>query len=461
MDKVVTGISGFDELVYGGILRGNSILMEGVPGAGKTTFGIEYVCRGIIDFNEPGVIVTFEEFPESMYRDALNFGWDMRKLEMENKLRIICTSPEVLADTETNLIEQVVEEVGAKRVLIDSISHFRNISNDNQSIRKTVYSFCNGLRRLGLTTLLVKEQESKEEACYAFEEYIVDAVIRLKNKEMPGLHRHRVLEITKTRGQDHVAGEHSFRILEEGVKVFSPVKAMNVCSRVEQENELVHTGIPGLDYLTQGGLPRGITMAVAGSSGTGKTVMGLQYLVSGARDYGEKGIFLSLEEPLSQLMLCASRFNWELKELEEKGMVKIMYQPLSDMEINETIIWLSEQVTNFGACRLVLDSIYGFLTRIDNAALLHEKFYYLVNYLNKLNCTTLLISPDWNTADNGRIEIIHSIVQGTILLKSTLVQKRRERQLEVYKLRGVDHIMGNHLLEINNSGLQVFPRVGG
>lgn len=461
MDKVSTGIKGFDELVYGGIVRGNSVLVEGVPGAGKTTFGIEFVYRGITEFDEPGVIVTCEELPESIYRDALNFGWDLRALEEANKLRILCTSPELLADAEINLVEEVVREVGARRILVDSISHFRTVLNDPLLLRGAVYGFCNGLRRLGLTSFLVKERESEGQREYAFEEYVVDAVIRLENKEKPGLHRHRVLEISKTRGQDHNPGKHTFRITGEGIKVFALIGRANLYTETRQENELLHTGVPGLDDLLKGGLPRGVSVAVAGGSGTGKTVLGLQYLAKGALDYGEKGIFLSLEETPPQISANARRFNWDLDALQEQGLVKLMYTPLFGMEIDEMIIGLSEQAKSLGARRVVIDSIYGFLSRIDNTAVLHEKFHYLVTYLNRLDCTTLLISPAWEMPDGGKVEVIHSVVQGTLLLKSSLHQNRRVRQLELYKMRGVNHVMGNHLLEINDSGLQLFPRLGG
>ncbi|WP_347489096.1 ATPase domain-containing protein [Desulfoscipio sp. XC116] len=461
MNKIPTGINGFDKLVYGGIVPGNSVLVEGVPGAGKTTFGIEFVYRGITEFDEPGVIVTCEELPESIYRDALNLGWDLRALEEANKLRILCTSPEVLQDAEVNLIEEVVREVGAKRILVDSISHFRNVLNDPLSLRRTVYSFCNGLRRLGLTSFLVKERESEGQREYAFEEYVVDTVIRLENKERPGLHRHRVLEICKTRGQEHIPGQHTFRITDTGIKVFALRGTTDVNSKAEEENNLLLTGVPGLDDLLRGGLPRGASIAIAGDSGTGKTVLGLQYLTKGALDYGEKGILLSFEETPSQLFTNARRFNWDLRNLQEQDLLKVIYTPLSEMEIDETIIGLGEQVQKFGARRLVLDSIYAFLSRIDNIAILHEKFYYLVAYLNKLNCTTLLISPACEVGSGGKLELIHSVIQGTILLKSIMLQNRRVRQLELYKMRGVNHAMGNHLLEINALGIQVFPRLGG
>lgn len=461
MDKAPTGIKGFDKLLYGGIVRGNTVLLEGIPGAGKTTFGVEFIYHGITEFNENGVIVTCEELPESIYRDAMNFGWDLKALEKANKLRILCTSPEVLVDPEVNLIEAVVREVGARRILVDSISHFQNVINNPLFLRRAVYSFCNGLRRLGLTSFLVKERVNDGNKDYAFEEYVVDAVIHLENRERPGLNRHRVLEITKTRGQEHVPGKQTFRISNDGITVFPLLGSVDNVVAQQQEYGLMHTGVPGLDNLLQGGLPRGISVAVAGSSGTGKTALGMQYLIKGAQDYGDKGLFLSLEETPQQLIANARRFEWDIHALQEQEQMKILYVPLSRMEIDETIITLGELAKSFGARRLVIDSIYVFLSRIDNAAVLHEKFYSLVTYLNSLNCTTLLISPAWEVADNGKIEVIHSVVQGTILLKSNLLQNRRVRQLELYKMRGVNHAMGNHLLEINSSGIQVFPRLGG
>ncbi len=460
MHTIPTGINGFDKLVYGGIVQGNSVLIEGVPGAGKTTFGIEFVYHGITEFNEPGVIVTCEELPESLYRDALNFGWDLQALEAANQLRILCTSPEVLNDPEVNLIEEVVREVGAKRILVDSISHFRNVISDPILLRRSVYSFCNGLRRLGLTSFLIKERESDGQRDYAFEEYVVDAAIRLENKETPGLHRLRVLEICKTRGQEHIPGKHTFRITEKGIKVFA-LGAIDINNAVTEDASIVHTGVPGLDDLLRGGLPRGVSVAVAGGSGTGKTVMSLQYLIKGALDYGEKGIFLSLEESPPQLLDNARHFGWDLDALQQQNLIKVLYSSLAEMEIDETIIRLGEQIKAFGARRVVLDSIYSFISRIDNISVLHEKIYFLVSLLNKLNCTTLLISPAWEVESGGKLEVIHSIVQGTILLKSKMLQNRRVRQMEIYKMRGVNHAMGYHLFEINSSGTQAFPRLGG
>ncbi len=95
MERVKTGIPGLDEMLHGGLLPQTATLVEGAPGTGKTTLGMQFIYYGIVEYNEPGIILTFEQFPSQFYRDAANFGWDFRRLEEEGKLRIIMSSPEV------------------------------------------------------------------------------------------------------------------------------------------------------------------------------------------------------------------------------------------------------------------------------------------------------------------------------------------------------------------------------
>lgn len=463
INKLSTGIQGLDELLFGGIVQGNSVLVEGPPGAGKTTFGIEFIYRGATVFDEPGVVITCEQFPESIYRDAFNFGWDLSKLEKLNKLRIVCTSPEVLMDADESLVEEIVREVGARRVLVDSITHFRNVVNEPLVLRQAVYSFCNGLKRMGLTTFLVKERELNSASPTGFEEYVVDTVIHLNNHPTVNNGRRRFLEISKTRGQEHIPGQHTFRITDSGIKVFA-LEGL-VAARNEKSVENVPSsattasGISGLDELMRGGIPKETTLAVIGPPGTGKTVLGLQFLVQGAYKENQKGIFLTMEETPEQLINTANNFGWNLPALQEKNMIKFFYRTMLDIEIDETIIELGNIIKKNGIRRVVIDSLLTLLSRMENLAQIREKVYYLTTYLNSLGCNTLLLLPDVHN-ETG-IQVVQSIVQGTMLLKSTLHQNHRIRQLELYKLRGVNHVTGNHLLEINSSGVAVYPRTGG
>jgi circadian clock protein KaiC len=95
IERVKTGVKGLDEMLGGGFLRDTANLIEGAPGTGKTTLGMQFIYNGIVQADEPGLIITFEEFPQQYYRDAAAFGWDFKELEKKGLLKIIMTSPEV------------------------------------------------------------------------------------------------------------------------------------------------------------------------------------------------------------------------------------------------------------------------------------------------------------------------------------------------------------------------------
>jgi circadian clock protein KaiC len=124
-ELVKTGIHGLDELFLGGVLRGNIILLEGSPGMGKTTTGLEFIYRGITEFNEPGIIVSFEVSPDKLERDAGSFGWDFPEFERQGKLKIISTTRQVFAEEiqqPDSLILSEASEIGARRIFLDSLS---------------------------------------------------------------------------------------------------------------------------------------------------------------------------------------------------------------------------------------------------------------------------------------------------------------------------------------------------
>jgi circadian clock protein KaiC len=160
MDRVQTGIKGLDEMLFGGFLPQTANLVEGAPGTGKTTIGMQFIYNGITRFDQPGLIITFEEFPQQYYQDAAAFGWDFGQLEKEGRLKVIMTSPEVSRlDLESvgGMIETSVAQMGARRVLVDSITHFERLTQDPVELRALEYSFINGLKREGLTSLLTRE----------------------------------------------------------------------------------------------------------------------------------------------------------------------------------------------------------------------------------------------------------------------------------------------------------------
>lgn len=224
-DRVKTHIKGLDEMLQGGFLPQTANLVEGPPGTGKSTFGMQFIYNGIKYHNEPGLIVTFEEFPQQYYRDAEAFGWDFRQLERQDKLRVIMTSPEVSrADLESvgGTIETLAREMGARRILVDSISHFDQLTSDPVELRSVVYSFINALKREGLTSILTRESPMLLGSDEGHNEiaFVVDSYVLLRYVEIESTIRKALLTL-KMRGSDHAKDIRQYEITRNGIEVLS------------------------------------------------------------------------------------------------------------------------------------------------------------------------------------------------------------------------------------------------
>lgn len=223
MQRVKTGIMELDEMLHGGFLPQTANVVEGAPGTGKTTLGMQFIYNGIVDYGEPGLILTFEEFPQQYYRDAASFGWDFKRLEQEGKLKVIMTSPEISRlDLENvgGMIETVTHEIGAHRILIDSLSHFQRLTQDPVELRSIQYSFINALKREGLTALLTKESEAILGEVYTDESaaFLADSYVMLRYVEIESAIR-KALLVLKLRGSDHAKDIRQFQIRANGIEV--------------------------------------------------------------------------------------------------------------------------------------------------------------------------------------------------------------------------------------------------
>jgi circadian clock protein KaiC len=224
MKRVRTGIPGLDQMLDGGFLPTTANLVEGAPGTGKTTFGMQFIFNGIVDSDEAGIILTFEEFPKQYYRDADTFGWDFRQLEKDNKLRILMSSPEVTkADLESigGKIETLTREINAKRILVDSLSHFERMSQDPIELRSIVFSFINALKREGLTSVLTRESPALLGESASVDEdivFVADSYVLLRFVEFDSA-VHKALLVLKLRGSDHAKDIRQFIVTDSGISV--------------------------------------------------------------------------------------------------------------------------------------------------------------------------------------------------------------------------------------------------
>jgi circadian clock protein KaiC len=226
--RVKTGIAELDQMLFGGFLPQSANLIEGAPGTGKTTLGMQFIYNGITLYDEPGLILTFEEFPHQYYQDAASFGWDFRRLERENKLRVIMTSPKVsLADLQSvgGTIQITAEKLGARRILVDSLTHMERLSaarspDQQVKLRATQYAFINALKREGLTAVLTKESSTLFGETYSRDNaaFVADSYIMLRYVEIEST-IHKALLVLKLRGSNHAKDIRQFQVTPHGINV--------------------------------------------------------------------------------------------------------------------------------------------------------------------------------------------------------------------------------------------------
>lgn len=206
-------------------MEGDSVLLAGPAGSGKTTIALQYLVDGISSFREHGVYVTFEQMPDQIYRDAKNFGWDLRKMEGENEFRLVCTSPELLLESRgENVLDEAINDVHPTRIVIDSLSHLEMFVA-NGDLRKEAYRIVSFLKTKGLSSLLIWEASQKMGNPFSVTgeglSFLVDCIVALKSVEIESSIR-TALVILKMRGSDHDKHLREFEIRSQGIKVSSP-----------------------------------------------------------------------------------------------------------------------------------------------------------------------------------------------------------------------------------------------
>jgi circadian clock protein KaiC len=225
-ERVPFGIKALDKMISGGLLQGSANLLEGAPGTGKTTLAMQYIYNGITMFNEPGLIITFEEFPQQYYHDAMQFSWDFKKLESEGKLKLLFSDPTTtlseLSDMDGELVK-IVEEMGIKRVVIDSVTHFESLVMDQHELREIERQFINALKREGTTSILLRENDNVLGQTTHFSSkipFIVDSYTLLKYVEIDSAIE-KALCVLKMRGSYHQKDIRCFKITPKGIEVES------------------------------------------------------------------------------------------------------------------------------------------------------------------------------------------------------------------------------------------------
>lgn len=458
--RLATGIPGFDAVSQGGLVPGRSALLVGTAGSGKTIFGVQFLVEGVRQFDQGGVFVSFEELPEDIVRNADGFGWDVSGMIAVGRLTVVDASPETASSDEgfdfDALVEQMrtaVENVGAKRVVLDSIGALFPQFRDPFTVRRGLRRIVETLRPLGVTTLISAERSEEYGlvARFEVEDFVVDGIVVLRHP-LERRTRSRTVEVLKLRGRSHLTGEYPFSIGSRGIEVI-PRPVFEV--KQEASSERISTGNEELDRVCGGGFFRDSVVLVSGSTGTGKTLLGCEF-VRAASDRGERALFFSFEESRDQLVRNAASWGIDLAESERAGSLRLEFRRAERTLLEDLLLELRAIVDEFQPERIAIDG----LTTLERSSLpeaFREFWVALISFMKERDITVVFTSTTALGMGGEPTPEAHISTMTDVILVMRYVEAEGEahRALLVLKMRGSEHEKRVREYRITSTGLSI------
>jgi len=463
---VKTGIAGLDEILHGGLPRQNNLIVEGAPGAGKTTLGLGFIYAGAARYDEPGAIVSFELDAAKLLRDASGFSWDMQALIDQGKIKVIQTSPAVLLSEFRNpdgAFAESLRKMGCKRLLIDGLTPMRLYADlHDMPFREDVHLLIEGLNRLGVTTVVTAERDETMGAVPAHERFVFDTIISLTREEKNRRVQRR-LTVLKSRGQDFIGGSHTMRIeAGRGIHVYRRAQSRPVNLHDQPTSDVrLSTGSKTIDEMMDGGLYQGSVTMLSGISGTGKTVLSVQFLTS-AINAGHKTLLVSLDEHPRQLMRNAGSLGFDLEGMVARRELFIHYESPLELELDVHFDRIIKLVEAEGIDCVVFDSCAVYeMTSPDEVA---DYLYALATFFKDRLATIFFNyeSPELLGLSQISEELKGShLVDNIILLNYVEISTVLRRAIAIPKVRGSRNQQVTREYVIAEGGLQLIDESNG
>jgi len=442
--KSPTGIRGLDEITMGGLPRGRTTLVCGGPGCGKTLLAVEYIARGILEYGEPGVFISFEESTEELTDNVSSLGFDLRGLSRRGLLamdQVRIEKSEIEETGEYDLeglfvrIGSLIDQVKAKRVALDTIeSLFAGLSND-AIVRAELRRLFHWLKAKGVTSIVTAERGEGTLTRNGLEEYVSDCVILLDHRVENQIATRRV-RIVKYRGSMHQPNEYPTMIGSHGLSVM-PLSSLGLDYPVSKVR--VSTGIKRLDSMLGGrGYIRGSSILVSGSAGTGKTSFAAAFADRVCRSR-QKCLYLSFEESPAQLIRNMSSVGFDLQHWVDKRLLQFRSQRVSAFGLENHLVNLQSWVDEFSPFAVVIDPTTGLSQEGESSEIL-AMLTRIVDLLKSRGITAFFTSlskggPGWETSEVS----ISSLMDTWLHLRNIEFQGERARGLVVVKSRGMAH----------------------
>ncbi|HIK28893.1 MAG: circadian clock protein KaiC [Oscillatoriaceae bacterium SKW80] len=462
VQKIRTMIEGLDDISHGGLPIGRTTLVSGTSGTGKTLLAVQFLYNGIMQFDEPGVFVTFEESPIDIIKNASSFGWDLQRLIDEGKLFILDASPdpegqEVVGNFDLSaLIERIqyaIRKYKAKRVSIDSVTAVFQQYDAASVVRREIFRLVARLKQLGVTTIMTTErvEEYGPVARFGVEEFVSDNVVIVRNV-LEGERRRRTIEILKLRGTTHMKGEYPFTITNDGINIF-PLGAMRLTQR--SSNVRVSSGVKTLDEMCGGGFFKDSIILATGATGTGKTLLVSKFLEEACKS-GERAMLFAYEESRAQLLRNAYSWGIDFEEMEQRGLLRILCTYPESAGLEDHLQIIKSEIAEFKPSRIAIDSLSALDRGVSNNAF-RQFVIGVTGYAKQEEITGFFTNTTDQFMGSHSITDSHiSTITDTILmLQYVEIRGEMARAINVFKMRGSWHDKGIREYTISERGPEI------
>lgn len=462
--KTLTGIDGLDEITDGGIPTGRPTLICGSAGCGKTLIAVHFLVKGITDFNEPGVFLSFEESLTDLSQNVKSLGFDLDDLIEKKKLKvdhIRIEKSEIQETGEYDLeglfirLNYAIDSIGAKRVVLDTIEALFGGMDNVTLLRSEIKRLFQWLKDKGVTTIITGERGDSSLTRQGLEEYVSDCVILLDLRVIDQIATRR-LRIVKYRGSTHGTNEYPFLIDESGISVL-PITSIKL--EHNTSSDIVSYGHKSIDKLfNKGGYYRGSSTLITGSAGTSKTILAA-YFAIGSCKRNESVLFFSFEESPNQLIRNLLSVGIDLRPFLKSGILNIHSSRPSFQGLEMHLLILHKLIDLHKPKTVIIDPISSLIT-IGNSSEVRAMLVRLLDLLKirQINALfTALTSPHNDEYNDLIVDAVSSLSDTWIKVSNTETKRTRTRYLDIVKSRGMGHTNLLWKYIITDSGIQLRP----
>jgi circadian clock protein KaiC len=460
LEKISSGIEGFDDITAGGLPRRRTTLLMGGPGCGKTVFALQMLVSGARRHHSPGIFVAFEEDAHRVSANAETFGWDMRGLEKTQQLFFVdaCMRSDVVKSGAFDLtgllaaLEEKAREMGAKLIVFDAIDVLLNLLDDPGAECRELYRLHEWLLRHELTGILTTKIEDDTPATaqrYGFMPFMADCAVLL-NQRVTDRVAVRSMRVLKYRGSPHVLNEVPFVIGPEGVEVGS---SNGVHPEPQPFKDRVSTGVAGLDEMLGGGFYRGTNALITASSGAGKSMLAGAF-IEGACRRGERALFISFDENSHDVARDLATVSLDLAPHLASGLLRMEAVRTEAASSEEHFMRIKRLIAEHNPRCVAVDPLSA-LARVGGglaARAVAERLIYLCRNAGVTVLFTSLLEGFDQQLETTTLHV-STISDSWIQVTYALEGGERNRALSIIKSRGSKHSNQQRELILSDTGI--------